>query len=446
MSSGMSRRRFLQVTGTGVLGMMAAACVPAAAPGGTAAESGTAEGSTLVFSSYTWSGYEASMNQVIDMWLENKPDVTVERQFTATDYWTKLQTQIASGTPLDVGIAEYTRTVSYAKNGVLQPLDEFIDRDGFDLEQMFPEALAQYRWVEGEFDSGGEGGTMYGLPADAQGYIFVYNKNLFDEAGVAYPTDDWTWDDLVTAAQAMTNADTDRWGVDLGGLNLMKGHLVYAAGGENLSPDFRASMLDSEATMSAYQWAWDLKFTHGVAAKEGGEASHPFLSGRTAMYFDGVWWIADLVTITEFGWDVAMFPKHPQTGKRTTSLESDGWSLYKQSTNADLGWELISFLASREGQETFSKLNYLVPPCIPGPAEAWYAQTPPDNLGKALQNVVEDSRKVGTTFYDEAVIWDTVWPIIQRALVEGEELEPVMLEAHDVLNQELERAWERFEA
>jgi multiple sugar transport system substrate-binding protein len=420
--------------------------MPAAAPSGGAAESGSAEASTLVFSSYTWSGYEASMNQVIDMWLEDKPDVEVERQFTATDYWTKIQTQVASGTALDVGIADYGRALSYAKNGVLLALDEFIERDGFDLEQMFPGAVAQYRWLEGEFDTGGEGGVMYGLPSDAQGYIFVYNKTRFDEAGVAYPTDDWTWDDLVTAAQALTNAEANQWGVDLGGLYLPKGHLVYAAGGENFTPDYRQSLLDSEATVSAYKWAWDLKFTHGVAAKEGGEASHPFLSGQTAMYFDGVWWIPDLATITEFEWDIAMFPKHPDTGKRTTSLESDGWWAYKQTTQPDLGWDLISFLASREGQETFAELNYVVPPCIPDAAEAWYQQTPPENRPKALQNVVEDSRKVGITFYDSAPIWDTVNPIIQRAMIEGEPIEPIMVEANEVMNQELERAWERFMA
>lgn len=444
MSLEISRRRFLQLAGVGVAGMALAGCAaPVAAPSG--AQPDTAA-STLVFSSYTWSGYESAMNEVIDMWVERNPGVTVERQFTATDYWTKIQTQVASATTLDVGIADYGRALTYAMNGVLLPLTEFIERDGFDLEKMLPAAVEQYRWQEGEFDTGGADGTMYGLPSDAQGYIFIYNKTLFDTAGIPYPSEEWTWDDLVTAAQGLTKADENQWGVDTGALNMAKGHVVYAAGGANLSPDFHTSMLDNEATIRAYRTIWDLKFTHGVAAKEGGEASHPFLSGRTAMFFEGVWWIPDLATITDFEWDIAMFPKDPQTGMRTTSLESDGWWAYSQTQQPDLAWNLVSFLASEEGQATFAELNYVVPPAIPAAAEAWYNQTPPENRPLALRNLVEDSRKVGITFFDNTLIWDTVNPIIQRAMVEGEPLEPVLAEAHEVMNQELERAWERFTA
>lgn len=85
MSNGMSRRRFLQVAGTSALGVMAAACV-APTSGGGAAESGAAETTTIVFSSYTWSGYEASINQVIDVWKEQNSGVEVEGQFAAEDY------------------------------------------------------------------------------------------------------------------------------------------------------------------------------------------------------------------------------------------------------------------------------------------------------------------------------------------------------------------------
>ncbi len=448
MSSGISRRMFLQVAGTSAVGLLAAACIPATAPAGSSATSVTAETANLVFSSYTWSGYEASMNEVIDMWKERTPGVEVEGQFVAEDYWTKLQTQIAAGTSPDVGIADYGRTVSYAKTGTLLPLSEFIDRDGFDLEQMIPAAVAQYRWREGDFDSGGEDGTMYGLPSDGQGFIFVYNKTMFDEAGVEYPTDDWTWDDLVAAAQAITDPEADKWGVAAPGLGtLLRGNFIYAAGGEFTTPDLSATALDSEATMSAYKWVWDLIYTHQVAARPNPSPQvNPFMSGQNAMYFDGVWWIADFVTITDFEWDVAMMPKHPQTGKRTTSLESDGWWAFSATQNPDLAWDLVSFLASSEGQQTFADLNYVVPPCIPDAAEAWYVETPPENRPKALQNVVEDSRKVHMTYYEVQIIADAFTPILQRAFFDGEPIEPVVTEAAEVMNQELQRAWERFNA
>jgi multiple sugar transport system substrate-binding protein len=402
----------------------------------------------LIFSSYTWSGYEASINQVIDKWKEKNPGVEVEGQFAADDYWTKLQTQMASGVTPDVGISDYGRTVSYAKTGTLLPLDDFIARDGYDLKQFLPAAVAQYRWREGDFDSGGEDGTMFGRPSDGQGFIFAYNKTLFDAAGVDYPTDEWTWDDLVTAAQALTNEDANQWGVaapDLG--TLLRGNFVYAAGGEFTTPDLKAMTLDSEATVSAYKWAWDLIYTHKVAAAPNpSQQINPFMSGQTAMYFNGVWWIADFATITDFEWDIALFPKNPQTGKRTTSLESDGWWAFAASKNPDLAWSLTSYLASKEAQDQFSSLNYIVPPSIPAAAEAWYNQTPPEDRPLALQNVVDDSRKVHMTYYEVQIIADAFNPVIDRAFSNGEPIEGIMTEAQEVANQELQRAWERFSA
>jgi len=109
--------------------------------------------------------------------------------------------------------------------------------------------------------------------------------------------------------------------------------------------------LDNEATVSAYKWAWDLIYTHKVsAAPNPSEQVNPFLAGQTAMCFDGIWWIADLTNITEFEWDIMEFPKHPQTGKRTTTLESDGWWAFKATKNPDLAWSLASFLGSKDGE------------------------------------------------------------------------------------------------
>ncbi len=88
-------------------------------------------------------------------------------------------------------------------------------RDSFPLDKMFPGAVAQYRWAKGDFDSGGDGGDMYGLPSDAQSQIIAYNKKMFDDAGVAYPTDDWTWDDLVEMGKKITNADENKWGMQI---------------------------------------------------------------------------------------------------------------------------------------------------------------------------------------------------------------------------------------
>ena len=129
----MSRRTLLKLTGaSAAAGMVLAACGPVpgqSTQGDGADDAPPAETSTLVFSSYTWSGYEESMNQIIELWKAANPGVEVETMYAGwDDYWTKLTTLIAAGTPPDVGIGDYGRLVTYAKSDVLYPLDEMISQ------------------------------------------------------------------------------------------------------------------------------------------------------------------------------------------------------------------------------------------------------------------------------------------------------------------------------
>ncbi len=154
--------------------------------------------------------------------------------------------------------------------GFCWPIDDYIEVDDFALDKMLPAAVAQYRWQEGEFDSGGEGGKMYGLPSDAQSQIFAYNKSMFDAAGVAYPTDDWTWDDLVAAGQAITKADQNIWGMQMiNSAILTKGNFLFSAGGASHTADYSKSMLDAPETIEAFKWNWDLVYTHKIAPAPG---------------------------------------------------------------------------------------------------------------------------------------------------------------------------------
>ncbi|HXF62713.1 MAG TPA: sugar ABC transporter substrate-binding protein, partial [Caldilineaceae bacterium] len=360
----------------------------------------------------------------------------------------KLQTQVAGGTPPDVGIADYGRMIVYAKDGILLNITDWIERDSFPLDKMFPGAVAQYRWAEGDFDSGGEEGSMYGLPSDAQSQIIAYNKTMFDEAGVPYPTDDWTWDDLVEMGKAITNPDENKWGMQvISPWIITKGNFLFSAGGANHTPDFRQSLVDSQESIEVWKWNWDLIYTHQIAPPPGAQAqTNPFMSGQVAMVVDGVWWIADFANITDFEWDVALFPKHPNTGRRTTSLESDGWWIFKATQQPDLAWSLLQYLANEEGQARFGELNYVIPSCFPEIGEEWYSRTPPENRLKILDNIVEESHKVDYTYFEFFTCWDAYRPPIEAAFADGTDIVAACVEAAAIHNEELAAAWERFQA
>ena len=89
------------------------------------------------------------------------------------------------------------------------------------------------------------------------------------------------------------------------------------------------------------------------------------MSGQVAMELDGIWLVADFASITDFEWDMALLPKNPQTGKFTTTLESDGWWIFKEASDPDAGFRLLTFLSARTGQEMFAALDFFVPPVFP---------------------------------------------------------------------------------
>lgn len=453
MSKKWSRRDFLKTSALLSAGAVLAACGPAATsqpPTGateapTSAPPATAK-KKIVFSTYVWSNFEAAMTEILNGFVAANPDVAYEPQFVpqTIDYWAKIQTQVASGTPPDCGMSDYGRLVSYAKNGTLLDITNYIMSSKFPIDKEFPGASSQYRWANGDFSSGAKGGNYFGLPSDAQSQIFAYNKKMFDDAGVTYPTDDWTWDDMLAAAKKITKADENKWGMAaIPNYILFKGNFVWAAGGALHSPDFSKSMLADPKTIETYKWNWDLIYTHKVAPMPGsGGDQNQFMSGQVAMYVEGVWWLTDFANgIKDFDWDVAMMPKHPQTGKRTVTMESDGWWVYKGAKDPDTAFRLLNYLATPEGEKLFIKANDCIPSTFQEVAQDWYATKPPEHKSKVLDNINMDSAAVDFTYFEFGTITNAVWPIIDKAFADGTDITAAMQDADKVMNEELTKAW-----
>jgi len=413
------------------------------APG---AAGGTAPKKTLTFSTYIFQKFEDAMREMVGVFEQENREVEVQAEYVTGDYYAKIQSQIASNTTPDAGIASFPWTVSFAKIGALLALDELAARDKYALDQFLPAALAQYRWRAGDFGSGGQGGKQYGLPSDAQPFVFFYNKSAFDKAGQGYPTDNWTWNDVLAAARRLTQAEENKWGISAPGAGpLHQGNFVFAAGGSYVAPDYKKSGLDQPQTAEAYKWAWDLIYTHRVAPVPVAGQPHPFTSGQCAMYIYGIWYIADLVKGNpDFAWDLAMQPKHPTTGKRTTSAESDGWWIYKAAKAPDVAWRFLKFLTGEKGQQKFADLEYVVPPSRSSVAKQWYAKRPPANRLKALDQVTQDSRAPANTYFEAGTVNRAINPIFARAYNTGEDMGAILREAAQIMNGELDRAWASF--
>ena len=125
----------------------------------------------------------------IEKFNEQYPDVKVTLEPSSWDeYWTKLEAGATGGSIADVFWMNGPNIMKYADGDVLMDISDRIKEDNIDTGK-YPEALVELYNVDGK---------QYAIPKDFDTIGVWYNKKIFDEAGVPYPTDDWTWDDYIT--------------------------------------------------------------------------------------------------------------------------------------------------------------------------------------------------------------------------------------------------------
>ena len=142
-------------------------------------------------------GNEENLEKIITAFEAENENITVDvTTLPYADYFTTLQTDLAGGTVADVFDIEYANYAAYQESGVLAPLE------GVDMA-VYQDSLAQSYSTDG---------TPYALPTSFSNVVLFYNKDLFDKAGLEYPTADWTWEDEQAAALAITDSENGIWG------------------------------------------------------------------------------------------------------------------------------------------------------------------------------------------------------------------------------------------
>ena len=196
-----SRRSFLKVAGAaGMAGALAACGGSASSTAASSAASGSAAASAAdgdVTIRMTWWGGQTRHDltqQVLDLYTSEHPNVTFEAVPSGWDgYFEKLATDTATGGMPDIVQMDYMYISTYAQNGSLADLSEYINDGTIDASGI-DEAL---------MNASNIGGKTVGIPLSTSLVAFTYNPSVLEEAGVDVPTDDWTWDDFATAAKTV---------------------------------------------------------------------------------------------------------------------------------------------------------------------------------------------------------------------------------------------------
>jgi multiple sugar transport system substrate-binding protein len=310
----------------------------------------TAEDSGPVTITYTNfisnDGHEADLQTIVDAFEKENPDITVEvTTLPYGDYGTALQTDLAAGTVADVFDIEYSNYASYQANGVLAP-----------IEVANPDAYRQSLLEAYSTD-----GTSYALPSSFSDVVLYYNADLFDAAGLDYPTNDWTWADEKAAAEALTDAAAGQWG-DHQPISFYEYYKALAQnGGQFLNDDKTAVAFNSSEGIEAAEWLVNKSGTVMPTIEQGqGTADFDttlFKDGKLGMLHSGIWIFGALADVP-FTWDIAVEPGNTEQasavfsnaiGVSATSehvAAASKWAEFLTSsdtmvqTRLDTGWEL----------------------------------------------------------------------------------------------------------
>ena len=265
---------------------------PAAqAPATDAAKAETQAGEKIELTFSVWGDPEelAILQEIADDFTAQNPNVHITVNVSDWDtYWDKLQTTLAAGNPPDVFAMDAPLYPDYQSRDVLLNLQSFIDQDKYDLSGYYEVSLLCYQTPDG----------YYGLPRDVQPSVMYYNKDMFDEAGVPYPDETWTWETLIENGKKLTkdkdgDGTIDQYALwaDVWDMELLWASLIWQNQGEIMNADYTETLLAEEGGMGAWQFIHDMMFEHKImpspsVAEQFGD---PFESGNAAMTPAGHW-------------------------------------------------------------------------------------------------------------------------------------------------------------
>jgi len=398
----LSRRDFLRWVAVAGAGALLAGCAPATTkPTEEAPEEGpgATESVTVTWwnpDSLQWQpAYEAIAKLVMD----NNPDITVEiGNVPEEGFQEKILSMIAGGTAPDVWTWYYA--VDYYRHGVIQELDEFLDGAGIDPEKLW----FQICNLRGSYQ-----GKRYGVPRDAFFTGIIYNLDLFDEFGVAYPEEGWTLNDFLDRATALTDEEKGTWGTTIGGPAALAFDqaLCWNTNFEIVSEDGRQvkGLLDSPDSIWAIQWVIDLEVKHKVSPPTGMTqqlGDWPFASGQVGMASGQA--AIDMLKSLTFRFDQLGAPVKPGIDPHSWG-DSVQYHMWSGSPNKEAAWKLMETASSVEGSTLAMSIAWLSP-C----PEAWIkAGMDQDPLTRPMWLESQKPTQVPNYLRTE-YHWDCVWP------------------------------------
>jgi multiple sugar transport system substrate-binding protein len=293
---------------------------------------------------------------------EEEPDIRIQlvEASDRADLIARLSTSFAGGSPPDLFLLNYRFYGQFAARGVLEPLEDRVDAsDVFSQEDFYPQALEAFRWE----------GTLTCLPQNISSLVVYYNRQIFAEARVPEPEDDWSWAEMVARAVELTK-DEDRdgtpeqYGLGLEPSLIRLAPFVWSNGGEIVDDDENPTRLtlgspeSLQAMSEFFRLGRELQVIPSELERESEDEESRFQNGRLAMLLSSRRSTPTFRTITDFDWDVAPLPRLREPAG---ILHSDAYCMTRASDRKDDAWRFLEFALGPEGQRITARSGRTVP-------------------------------------------------------------------------------------
>ncbi|MEG1447571.1 MAG: extracellular solute-binding protein [Ruthenibacterium sp.] len=316
------------------------------------------EGVTLHYATTDTAASGGEMADVVEM-VKEKTGINIEFTIMPNPKEGEVDKKLVSlqaGDELDLVYGTTAQLKNYYNAGVLEPVDELAAATGYDMKKVFGENLPTY-----------DDGLTYGLPAFNDIWVTFYNKKIFDDAGVEYPTTEgWTWEKYVETAKKLTNPDKNIFGslmLDYDVYNYMlaiqKGAKHYKEDGTSNYDDplFKESVefyyglgnnekvQPDSISFAAGVYPWNSFVATGKADENGNYANV-----QIGMFVCGGW-VASMLPAEKYprDWECGIAPlPYPEGEKPSTMAVTGCYAIPTTSKNKEAAFEALKCIAENQ--------------------------------------------------------------------------------------------------
>ena len=282
------------------------------------------------------------LDQLLEIWKADHPNVTLDYTYcSGPDYPTKLQVWFSSGKAPDVIRMSRDIFSPFASEDLFADLTPYLEASG-----------SAGCWDESLLDIFDFDGELLSLPYMYSNYVIAYNKDIFDEANLEYPTADWTETEFVELAKTLTSGEGPEktYGMWFGGWVC---ELVRALYGEPKMYDTENMVMqatNNEKFKAAFQLLGDLH-KDGYCSNEVTKTTTTggFVTGKYAM---AIAMTGDIASYQKqigdnFKWDIVELPISETYDTRwNTNMRLQGFGMSKTTEHPELAYDLIEYMTT----------------------------------------------------------------------------------------------------